>query len=63
MFIYVTAVRDRMSRESHADDHITDEELTELLAEATDSTLEEIECGAAELEIQPLDEATIVDEE
>ena len=52
-----------MSRESHADDHVTDEELTELLAEATDSTPEAIERGAAELEIEPLDEATIVDED
>ena len=62
-FIRVNSLEGCMSRESHADDYVTDEELTELLAEATDSTSEEIERGAAELEIGPLEEATIVDEE
>ena len=63
MFIRLNTLEGGMSHESHADDHVTDEELTELLAEATDSTPEEIERGAAELEIGPLDEATIVDED
>jgi hypothetical protein len=52
-----------MSREFHPDDHVTDEELTKLLAEATDSTPGIIERSAAALEIGPLDKATIVDED
>jgi len=44
-----------MSREAPADaDIISDEELTELLAEAEGRTPEEVERGAAEIDIAPL---------
>lgn len=49
-----------MSREDTADEPISPEELTELLAEATGVTSEEIEQG---VEIGPPDEATVVDED
>jgi hypothetical protein len=49
-----------MSREAPADaDMVSDEELTELLANAEGTTPEEIERGAAELEIAPPEEATV----
>ena len=52
-----------MSREAPADaDIISDEELTELLAEAEGRTPEEVERGAAEIDIAPPEEATVVDE-
>jgi len=51
-----------MSREAPANaDTISDEELTELLADAEGTTSEEIERGAAELDIAPPEEATVVD--
>jgi hypothetical protein len=51
-----------MSREAPTDaDMVSDEELTELLADAEGTTPEEIEHGAAELEIAPPEEATVVD--
>ncbi|MDB2272365.1 hypothetical protein PM032_15275 [Halorubrum ezzemoulense] len=51
-----------MSREAPADaDKVSDEELTELLADAEGTTPEEIEHGAVELEIPPPEGATIVD--
>ena len=51
-----------MSREAPADaDIISDEELTVLLAEAEGRTPEEIEHGAAEIEIAPPEEAIAVD--
>ena len=43
-------------------DIISDEELTELLADIGGMTPEEIEHGAAELEIAPPEESTVVDE-
>ena len=56
-------VEGSMSREAPADaDIISDEELTELLAEAEGRTPEEVERGAAEIEIAPPEEATVVDE-
>jgi len=52
-----------MSCEAPADaDMVSDEELTALLADAEGTTPEEIERGAAELEIAPPEEATVVDE-
>jgi hypothetical protein len=51
-----------MSQESPVEDALTPEELSELLAEATGTTSEAIERGAAELEIAPPEEATVVDE-
>ena len=42
-------------------DMISDEELTELLGDAEGTTPEEIERGAAELDIAPPEEATVVD--
>ena len=51
-----------MSREAPADaDMVSDEELTELLADSEGMTSEEIERVAAELEIAPPEEATVVD--
>ncbi|MDB2276646.1 hypothetical protein PM022_19410 [Halorubrum ezzemoulense] len=51
-----------MSSEVPADaDMVSDDELTELLADTEGTTPEEIERGAAELEIAPPGEATAVD--
>ena len=51
-----------MTREAPADaDIISDEELTALLAEAEERRPGEIERGAAEIEIAPPEEATVVD--
>ena len=50
-----------MSREPPDADMISDEELTELLADAEGTTPLEIERGAAKLEIAPPERATIVD--
>ncbi|WP_160163035.1 hypothetical protein [Halorubrum distributum] len=52
-----------MSREPPDADMISDEELTELLADAEGTTPEEIERGAAELNIAPPEEATVVNDE
>ncbi|WP_232745088.1 hypothetical protein [Halorubrum aethiopicum] len=52
-----------MSREAPTDtDAISDEELTELLADAEETTPEAIERGADELKIASPEEATVVDE-
>jgi hypothetical protein len=52
-----------MGREAPADDEIiSDEELTELLADAERVTPEEIKRNAAELDIAPPREATVVDD-
>jgi len=51
-----------MGHKAPADaDTISDEELTELLADAEGTTPEEIERGATELDIAPPEEATVVD--
>lgn len=50
-----------MSREPATEDILTPEELSELLAEATGTSPEEIEEGA-NLEIAPPEEGTVVDE-
>jgi len=61
-FIRSRRVEGNMSREAPADaDMVSDEELTELLADAEGTTPEEIERGAAELDIAPPEEATVVD--
>ena len=61
-FIPSQWVEEDMSREAPADaDIISDEELTALLAEAEGRTPEEIERGAAEIEIAPPEESTVVD--
>ena len=53
-----------MGREAPADDDIiSDEELTELLADAERVTPEEIKRSAAKLDIAPPREATVVDDE
>lgn len=50
-----------MSHKAPGDaDTISDEKLTELLTEAEGTTPEEIERGAAELNIAPPEEATVV---
>lgn len=61
-FICVNSVSKRMSRESPAEEPLSDEELTEFLAESTGVTPEELERRADELDIEPPNEATIVDE-
>ena len=61
-FIPSRRVEGDMSREAPADaDMVSDEELTELLADSEGMTSEEIERVAAELEIAPPEEATVVD--
>jgi len=54
-------VEGNMSRES-TEDTLSPEELSEALADATGTTAEDIEQGAADMEIAPPDEATVVDE-
>ncbi|WP_281195746.1 hypothetical protein [Halorubrum sp. F4] len=61
-FIPSERVEGGMSQESPAEDALTLEELSEELANATGTTIEEIERGAEELEIAPPSEATVVDE-
>jgi len=51
-----------MSHESPVEDALTLEEFDAVLAEATDSTPEEIRTGAEDLELAPLAEADLVDE-
>jgi hypothetical protein len=58
------AVEGDMSREAPAEDTVeflTPEELSEVLADATDTDTKEIERGAAELEIAPPEEADVVE--
>jgi hypothetical protein len=62
-FIRSRRVEGNMSREAPTDaDMVSDEELTELLADAEGITPEEIERDAAEFDIAPPEEATVVDE-
>ncbi|MFC4990491.1 hypothetical protein [Saliphagus infecundisoli] len=51
-----------MSQGSSAEDALSLEELSEILADATGTTPEEIEQGAAEIEIAPPEEATVLDD-
>ena len=61
MFMPSHPVEEDMSREASIDaDTISDEGLTELLADTEGITPEEIERGAVELEIAPPEEATVV---
>ena len=61
-FIRANPVEGGMSREAPAEDGLSPEELTELLADATDTDPEELERQAADLKIDPPDAATVVDE-
>jgi len=61
-FISPNRVKAGMSQESPATDALSLAELSEELAEATDTTAETIEDGAAELDIEPPADATVVDE-
>lgn len=61
-FIRADMLEQDMSRESPAEDALSVDELTELLADVTDTTPAEIEHGAEDLEIAPPEEATVVDE-
>lgn len=61
-FIPLDRVEKGMSQESPVEDALTLEELSEVLADATGTTAEEIEREAEELEIAPPSEATVVDE-
>jgi hypothetical protein len=61
MLINMDPVGIDMSREAPTEDGaISPEELSEVLAEATNTTSEEIERGAEELEIEPPEEASVV---
>ena len=51
----------RMSQEAPTEDALSLEELSEELAEATGTTVEEIERGAEELELGPPEDGTVVD--
>ena len=51
-----------MNREEPAEESLSDGRLTELLAEATGTTPEEIEQGAEVLDIDSPSEASVVDE-
>jgi hypothetical protein len=51
-----------MSHEPPAEEPLSTDELTELLAEAEGTTPEAIEQGAAEIEIAPPSEADVVHE-
>ena len=61
-FMSLDRIEDNMSQESPVEDALTLEELSEVLADATGTTAEEIEREAEELEIAPPAEATVVDE-
>lgn len=60
-FIRANQLEEDMSREAPAEDEVlTPEELSEVLAEATGTTVEEIELGVGEVEIAPPWEGEIV---
>ncbi|GAB7017696.1 hypothetical protein JCM18750_05570 [Halostagnicola bangensis] len=61
-FIRPSTVGENMSQESPTQDSLSPDELTELLADATDTTAEEIDQSASDLEIASPEEATIIDE-
>ena len=50
-----------MSHESPVENALAPEELSELLADAEGTTVEEIEQGAEEIDIAPPEEAAVVD--
>jgi hypothetical protein len=62
-FISPNLLEETMSRKApvEEEDVLSVEELTELLAEATDTTPEDIERGAAELALAPPEEAQVVE--
>ena len=61
-FISADPVEGNMNREAPAEDEVlTPEELSEILANATDTDPEEIERGAAALDIAPPEEADVVE--
>ncbi len=62
-FIRPDTVRRDMDRKSSAEEPLSSKELTELLAQSEDTTPEEIEQGAANLEIAPPEEAMVVEDE
>ncbi len=59
--IRMKQVEQSMSQGSSAEDTLSLEELTEVLADAEDTTPEEIERGADDLKIDPPEAATVVD--
>lgn len=62
-FICANPVEEDMSGESPTEDVLSVDELTELLADTTGTTPEEIEQGATNIEIAPPEEATVVNNE
>lgn len=61
-FIRPNELEESMSQESPVENALSLDELTEELAEAEGTTVEEIERSADDLEIAPPEEATVVDE-
>jgi hypothetical protein len=61
-FITPNTLPASMSQDTAADDTLTTTELSEMLAEVTGTTAEEIEHKASELDIAPPDEATVIEE-
>lgn len=61
-FIHTCGISGHMSQEPPAEEPISTDELTDLLADAEGTTPEAIERGAQEIEIAPPSDADIVDE-
>lgn len=61
-FIRRNTIEENMSQESPLEDSLSPDELTELLADTTGTTAEEINEGASDLKIASPEEATVVDE-
>ncbi|WP_254824903.1 DUF7718 family protein [Haloglomus halophilum] len=62
MLIRSNSIEGGMSQESPVEDALSPEELSEVLAEATGTTAEEIERGAEEMELAPPEEGTVVED-
>lgn len=60
-FISTNAIEEHMNQKSSEKEFVTVDELTELLAEAEDTTPEAIERGAEEFDIPPPEEATVIE--
>lgn len=60
--IYENLLSGGMNQESPVEDALSLEDLSEVLAAAEGTTADEIERGAAEIEIAPPSEATVIDE-
>jgi len=61
-FIHLKQIEQSMSQGSSAEETLSLEELTEVLADAEDTTPEEIKRGADDIRIDPPEAATVVDD-